>query len=68
MKVNGDIKKTDTLSQIGVIADNDFEAGKWDTQHNIAIGRTKDGVLITACIKTDRCGYLLYFNIIETKL
>jgi len=68
MNVVGDLKKTDTLSQIGIIADSTFKAGEWEFQQDIAIGRTKDDKLITACIKTDREGKLLYFNIIETKL
>ncbi|HUU89266.1 MAG TPA: hypothetical protein VMX17_16140 [Candidatus Glassbacteria bacterium] len=68
MKVSGDIRKTEKLSQIGIIADESFESGEWDSQRDRCIGTTKDNRLITASIKTDRNGFLLYFNIIETKL
>lgn len=68
MKVVGNLKKTDHLSQIGIIADDTFECGGWEFQQDIAIGRTKDNCLITACIKTNKEGNLLYFYIIETKL
>jgi len=68
MKVVGDISKTDELSQIGVIADNDFKAGEFEFKDDIAIGRTKEDKLITVCVRRDKNWNLIYFNVVETKL